>query len=184
MNHSIKEILSLLEDVFVACLKPHLTAPISEEINYQLEDILIRQFAENNYGELGGSINLIEKGGLELRLVKSKVLEEKEIALQEYIKGNYDNIDILKSSTEKAIEIHDSYLTKECFAMHCFKSTLEHFNNPPDDIEFRKLVIEFYQIHVLGTTYIVFPSELGVGKNGFLGLFHVHDDGSNPLISI
>lgn len=34
MDYPIVEILSLLEDVFVACLKPHLTAPISEEINH------------------------------------------------------------------------------------------------------------------------------------------------------
>ncbi|MBU0470802.1 MAG: hypothetical protein KKA62_01845 [Nanoarchaeota archaeon] len=186
---TLEEILISIEKCYVEIIRPSFSGDLSDNISSQIRTILEEQFKSGVYSEVGGSIFYHDEG-LEMRIVKPKIMEHIDKALTEFEGGNYDNFPSLASYSDKMKESFlkysernpDKYLFIDLIN-ECCQTFLKENNllkNITEDI--RKNFVDLYKKYIVGRTYFFLPSELGFSERNFIGIFHVHVAGSKPSI--
>ncbi len=157
-----------------------LTAPLVQ----QLEGILEKQFQVTHNKEIKGSIFFRDKK-LELEVLSSSLEEEVEEALLSFSKGDDNKVDLLYDYSLQALQTHTEYHgEKEMLkVVHYF---FEVFRNKSPlqrqkfSTEGRKKWSDLYREIILGNYSDFSLREMKIDEKGFIGLFHVHDEGTPP----
>ena len=166
-------------------LEPFFSQSLSTEISQQLSAILQKQFDPQNHNEIGGSVFYKDKN-LTFRIVKAALTEGLEQMLDQFQAGNLEYVETLATYARIFFGNMEVYLPKialERYSLHVLAETLEDELTKPSLVKekvIRESLVYLYKDFILGHSYIATDKELGKDEPGFVGLFHVHEDGSPP----
>ena len=168
-------------------IEPSFTGGLSDYITGKLYEILEKQFEEGTSAEVGGSIFHRNKS-LELQIVKSQLFEGLEEMLVQFQDGSLENMKTLVEYAHNFIEERRNYLSpnsSDLSMLNILNETLESELAKPNLVKeklMRENIAILYRMLILSDSYSASFRELGIEENGFIGIFHVHDDGSPPSV--
>ncbi len=186
MLELIYTVLRLHEQLSVEqWIRPNLSGKISKDTSSQLEKILEEQFREGRYGEVGGCIVPVGKR-LEFEMVESREKQEIERALSDYEAGTItqESHQLLLKYAFYVKEHHEKHLGDKNPYVGVLSGIHEIFSVSPATGNFkrwneqiRKKICLLYKEHILDMVYPISFSEM---NPDYIGLFHVHQNGTEP----
>lgn len=177
------ETLSQLEKIVAErYIVPQLKNP-SEETLKQVSVILKKQFKKDYWGEVGGSI-FYRPEGLEFQIIKPKSLIYLEEQLVRFEHGKPADLSELIAVAKECADISGKFESEpngneavyEMFKIFIQKPRIINAISKDD----KKNIGQLYRELIIDRRYCVTFSELKIPGKKLLGMFHVHNDGSEP----
>lgn len=151
-----------------------------------INEVLMRQFQPDIYGELGGSV-FFNRKGLEFRLVYPKRTKDLEDTIDKFEAGEIVDLGEVVKEAKARYELQKDENENSIYTM-VFKKVYEMFDGlnknketiPSIDKNIRKKRAELFREDILNGVFLATLEELRVNDVGFLATFHVHQDGEAP----
>lgn len=147
----------------------------------QLHNVLERQYADRQCGEVGGGI-FHNESGLELHIVKPQKMQAVEDRLQQFMDGDFSTVNSLVQFAQERLDLGAQEPAVDQRSLDSLQKLISFFQVPvfQTEMEHRKTLGQLYVNMVLNTQYFVSLQEVGIGKKEFRGTFHVHPSGLPP----
>ncbi len=181
------EALSQLEKLIAEhYIVPQLNNP-SEKTLRQVSAVLEQQFEEGCCGEVGGSI-FYRPEGLEFQVIKSRDLISLEETLAQFELGEPADLSKLAAAAKERVDLSSMYVDEPGSGLSIVEAIYGMFNtfiHEPGLLKViskdgKKNIGRLYREVIIDTQYHFTFSELKVPGKILLGVFHVHNDGSEP----
>ncbi len=181
MDAALQELQRMAQICQYEILRSFFTGTLQPQFAAEIDRVLQQQFKVDNFHEIGGSI-FKKEDRLELRIVKSEITRGLDGALARFEHDNDDDArETLYQHALWVIGANGAYVDESNddfrIMLGLAKYLLERKDSTPEK---RAGILSFYKHYMLQTAYRFYDTELGMKEEGFLGMFHVHNDGSEP----